>query len=79
MEVATPIDAPDAEDARTFSRSEILHQEVKLPRFSQGEPELHPGGLFSYTNVMAAMSMVATIAAKCLNIDIRYLLNQSEF
>ncbi len=61
--VATPIDA--------LSRSEILHQEVKLSRFSRGEPGLHPGGLLSDTIVMAAMAMVAIMAAKCLNFDIR--------
>ena len=79
MEVATPTDAPDGHGARNLSRSEMLHPEVKLSCFFQGEPGLHPGGLFSHTSVMAAMTMVAIMAAKCLDFDIQYLSNQSEF
>ena len=79
MEVATSTAAPDAQGARTFSRSEILHQEVKLFYFFQGEPALHPGGLFSDTSVMAAMAVMAVMAAKCFNFDIQFLFNQSEF
>ena len=65
MEVAAPT---DAQGARTLSRSEILHRGVKLSCFSQGEPGLHPGGLFSDVKVMAAMTMVAIMTAKCLNL-----------
>ena len=46
MEIAIPTHAPTVQDARALYRSRILRQE-KLSRFSQGEPDLHPGGPFS--------------------------------
>ncbi len=59
MKIVTSVSAPAAQDARPLYRSRILHQEKELFQFSQGGPDLHPGGLFSDISVMAAVATVA--------------------
>ncbi len=57
------MDVAAAQVARALHRSKVSHQEDKLSHFTQGEPHLHPGGLFSDIVVMAAMAVMAIMAA----------------
>ena len=62
MDITAPVGVSVVQDARTLCRLKFFHQGEKLFRFSHGEPDLHPGGLFPDTGVMAAMAIMAIMA-----------------
>ncbi len=55
--------APDVQDARALCTLKMFHQKEKLSCFYRDETNLHPGGLFCDTGVMAAMAIMAIMAA----------------